>query len=240
MVNNMEQKEHPYALARNLVLASCTCSPEPFTPDHKNYCYAPTLTCTFLNCTSSNNHYMNYVTSSWVWAMLILTLYAAPTHHCSLSSTGTAVERGFQYSHTAPYHVFGESPVSRAGYTIVSLVCVFVLAAMIGIFDRESVMYSRRTDRIGYRTRYTRRSQIPNFTFTHYLIFVLYFFSMAFVLSAALLVSRLANPELSSYHNQETGLGLSYPSACKIAIEICLVFYVGSKVIMHVPKPRTN
>lgn len=62
---------------------------------------------------------------------------------------------------------------------------------------------------------------------------------MAFVLSAALLVSSQAKLELPSDYVQETGLGLSYPRVCQTAIIICLVFYVGSKVIMYMPRQRT-
>ncbi|OAL50872.1 hypothetical protein IQ07DRAFT_643014 [Pyrenochaeta sp. DS3sAY3a] len=96
---------------------------------------------------------------------------------------------------------FGETTASRTGYTFVSMFCMSLLAGM-----------------IGYRVRQIDWRQLSNSSLTSILVYLLYFFSMSFVLSAALV---------------ESGLGLSTLRVCHGAIMLCLAFYVSSKVIMY-------
>lgn len=55
-------------------------------------------------------------------------------------------------------------------------------------------------------------------SFIRVLVFLLYFFAIAFVATAAIL---------------QSGLDLSTVASCRAAIYICLVFYVGSKVLVQ-------
>lgn len=59
----------------------------------------------------------------------------------------------------------------------------------------------------GYRVRQVDRRQLSNSSLTSILVYLLYFFSMSFVLSAALV---------------ESGLGLSTLRVCHGAIVLCL------------------
>ncbi|KAF1850842.1 uncharacterized protein K460DRAFT_328129 [Cucurbitaria berberidis CBS 394.84] len=74
------------------------------------------------------------------------------------------------------------------------------------------------TGMVGHRMRSTDRHQLKNLSLTHVLIYLLYFFSMAFVFSAAV---------------AESGLGLSSYNVCRGAVILCLAFYTSSKVIMY-------
>lgn len=72
----------------------------------------------------------------------------------------------------------------------------------------------------GTRIRSLRsRKQLANMTFIRALVYFLYFLGIAFVTSAATL---------------ESGLDLSTLGSCRAAIYICLLFYVGSKVVMQI------
>lgn len=62
------------------------------------------------------------------------------------------------------------------------------------------------------------RSSLKSLSFIRVLIFTLHFFAIAFVASAAIL---------------ESGLDLSTISSCRAAIYVCLVFYVGSKILVQ-------
>jgi len=69
----------------------------------------------------------------------------------------------------------------------------------------------------GYRVRQIDRKRAKDLCFAHVLIFLLYVFSMCFVLSAAVV---------------KTGLGLATLGICRGAVFTCLSFYIFSKVIM--------
>ncbi|KAF3042141.1 hypothetical protein E8E12_006643 [Didymella heteroderae] len=71
---------------------------------------------------------------------------------------------------------------------------------------------------LGYRVRQLDRKRVKDLCFAHVLIFLLYFDSMCFVLSAAVV---------------ETGLGLAALGVCRGAVFLCLGFYVLSNVIMY-------
>lgn len=70
--------------------------------------------------------------------------------------------------------------------------------------------------------RVTIRSYRIHLTLTHALILLLYFLSISFVFSAAVI---------------QSGLGLATRATCHSAVLICLAFYIGSKATMQV-KPH--
>ena len=65
----------------------------------------------------------------------------------------------------------GDPEEIRTAFTVVSMFCMTLLAGM-----------------AGYRLRNTGTKGFRSLSVTHYLIFLLYFFSMGFVLSAAVVV----------------------------------------------------
>lgn len=73
------------------------------------------------------------------------------------------------------------------------------------------------TNILGYRVRQVDRKRAKDLCLAHVLIFLLYFDSMCFVLSAAVV---------------KTGLGLVTLGVCRGTVFLCLGFYVLSKVIM--------
>lgn len=62
-----------------------------------------------------------------------------------------------------------------------------------------------------------RRIQVKTIGWTHVLTLCLFSFSIAFVISAAIV---------------EGGLGLTTDKACQAAGTICVVFYFGSKIMV--------
>ncbi|KAL6706661.1 hypothetical protein ACN47E_005203 [Coniothyrium glycines] len=95
----------------------------------------------------------------------------------------------------------GDTASSRASYTAISLLCMSLLSGI-----------------VGFRLRLVDRRHLRGISWAHFLIFVLCFFSMAFVLSAAII---------------ESGLSLATEEICHGAISICLAFYTGSKVTVY-------
>ncbi|KAF2630365.1 hypothetical protein BU25DRAFT_335195, partial [Macroventuria anomochaeta] len=95
----------------------------------------------------------------------------------------------------------GEPDPSRVAYTVISMLSISILAGM-----------------LGYRVRQIDRKQVKNLCLAHVLLFLLYFVSMCFVFSAAVVKS---------------GLGLVSLGTCRVALFLCLGFYVLSKVVMY-------
>ncbi|ORX97944.1 hypothetical protein BCR34DRAFT_496504, partial [Clohesyomyces aquaticus] len=98
--------------------------------------------------------------------------------------------------------VYGESAASRTIYTVLSLFCILLLGGLL----------SYRVKQLGWKN-------LKAVNFTRALALFLYFLSITFVVSAAIV---------------ESGLSLSSASVCRSAIIICLGFYVSSKVTMYV------
>ncbi|KAH7357442.1 hypothetical protein BKA66DRAFT_574439 [Pyrenochaeta sp. MPI-SDFR-AT-0127] len=139
-----------------------------------------------------------------IWALFMGAVLSAPvlnfpsTVHHALASRSD----GLMFRPREPGDEgYGETTSSRTVYTVVSMFCISLLAGM-----------------VGYRVRQTDRHQLKSSSLTHILIYLLYFFSALFVLSAAVI---------------ESGLGLASFRVCRGAIILCLAFYVGSKVIMY-------
>jgi hypothetical protein len=80
-------------------------------------------------------------------------------------------------------------------------------------------MHTDRPKQLGYRVALIHRHQLKCITLTQIYVFLLYFLSLAFVLSAAVV---------------NNGQGLSTNGSCKTSVIICLVFYAGSKLSMWV------
>ncbi|KAF2128343.1 hypothetical protein P153DRAFT_35240 [Dothidotthia symphoricarpi CBS 119687] len=139
----------------------------------------------------------NLVIRGWVLATLMVTISSTPVPH-ALRSVDTAQMTNLRSREVTTY---GETPASRTAYTVVSLFCMSLLTGM-----------------IGHRLRQMSLRHFKNLCLTQILILLLYFVSMAFVLSAAVV---------------ESGLSLQTHSICRGAIILCLAFYVGSKCIMY-------
>lgn len=111
----------------------------------------------------------------------------------------------------------------RVTYSLVSIFCMLLLATMLG---RQSfptynfaAMSTERFMTLGSRIHtFTDRSHGQHIALIRILVFTLYFASIAFVATAAIL---------------QSGLDLSTIGSCRAAIYVCLVFYVGSKVLVQ-------
>lgn len=74
--------------------------------------------------------------------------------------------------------------------------------------------FADETTVAGLRIRHFKQNVVKRFNFTSMLVFTMYFFAMAFIVSAAVV---------------ETGQGLRTRRICYAGGIICLVFYAGSK-----------
>ena len=112
--------------------------------------------------------------------------------------------------------IYNDSPAARIISTVVSLVCMSLLAGMLG--KRPQTREMTCSDPLtGYRAKQYERFQLRALHLTRVLVLFLNFMAISFVTSATVV---------------ESGLGLYTSSACHSAIAICLAFYVGSKVTM--------
>ncbi|TKA66403.1 hypothetical protein B0A49_08959 [Cryomyces minteri] len=98
--------------------------------------------------------------------------------------------------------VFGESPTDRTIYSVVTPLCMFLLAFM-----------------LGSRARNLHTSDLRALEPLRILVISLYLFAAIFVLSSGVL---------------ETGLGLTTQSECRASILTCVIFYIGSKILLYV------
>ncbi|KAF2638908.1 hypothetical protein P280DRAFT_404210, partial [Massarina eburnea CBS 473.64] len=70
----------------------------------------------------------------------------------------------------------------------------------------------------GHRLKHLERVPLRSLTFTQVIVFVLYAFAIAYIMSTAIM---------------ETGIGLVTETVCYSAVMICWVFYIGNKVTMY-------
>ncbi|KAH7386686.1 hypothetical protein DE146DRAFT_620871 [Phaeosphaeria sp. MPI-PUGE-AT-0046c] len=142
----------------------------------------------------------------FIWVQLFTVITATPildtgiTNNVKKASSWKEVDP--PDSNHEPHRQQGDTVVSRVAYTAVSLVCISLLAGM-----------------AGFRLRRMNTNIFKRLGCCQYISFVLYVFVMAFVSSAAILVS---------------GLGVSSSAhICSAAIQLCLTFYCGSKMLMY-------
>ena len=121
------------------------------------------------------------------WASLLIAVASAPMHDTTTLTTRARQQPDLHNIDHSSQHNPGDPPAFRTGYTVVSLFCMSMLAGMVGM-KYISFLPMIRIDSLGYRVRHTDRKAFKAFSPTHYLLFILYFISMAFILSAAIIV----------------------------------------------------
>jgi hypothetical protein len=128
-----------------------------------------------------------------IWAQVLATITAAP-----VSDLVIPIETVEASIRNEPNHrsrdgelrqYTGDSPASRVTYTAVSLLCMSVLAGMVGI-NLQSPCWKYDTDFAGARLRNMNHCALKHLSCCHYLIFSLYALALSFVFSAAVLVSQ--------------------------------------------------
>jgi len=172
--------------------------------------------------------------STPITALVYLLLISYYTVRASAAVIASAVLA--QHALQTPYFLIpraigGSSPAAdRTVYTAFSLLCTFILGLAFGRSDFLSVPISPIQGRFPLPTAKTNAnpqgSRIQSLfttprkplSFIHILLLLLYFLSLAFVFSAALL---------------ESGLDLHDHTACSAAVYVCLVFYFASKGLIQ-------
>ena len=109
----------------------------------------------------------------------------------------------------------GEPPGPRTSFVVTSKFCVILLSGLLG--TQASSTCNVQLTRTGYRIRILDRQPFNRITLTQVYVFILYFLSIGFAFSAAVV---------------NNGLGLGTNGVCKVAMRLCIVFYAGSKVSM--------
>ncbi|OCK84811.1 hypothetical protein K432DRAFT_344472 [Lepidopterella palustris CBS 459.81] len=124
-----------------------------------------------------------YFTTTLLWTSVAV---ASPIAATFESATSLAVTIRTDENKTETLHVdakspvhYGEAPYARTIYTVVSLVCMLLLASM-----------------LGFRTKQLHFSNLKAINFIRLLIIILYMLAIAFVISAAVVENGLG---LSSF-----------------------------------------
>jgi hypothetical protein len=128
-----------------------------------------------------------------MWAQILATITAAPVSDLVIPIETVELSIRTQPNHQSRdgelRRYAGDSPASRVTYTAVSLLCMSVLAGMVGIYI-QCPCWKYDTDSAGARIRNMDYSTLKRLSSCHYLIFSLYIFALSFVFSAAVLVSQ--------------------------------------------------
>jgi hypothetical protein len=120
---------------------------------------------------------------AWLWAHLLLTASSAPVSKLAIvpQPVNTSSE---DHGH---HHNIGDSLETKTAFTIVSFIGVSLLSGLIGVHPLV-LLRGHDADASGSRIRHTDLKSFKSLSLCHYLVWALYVVSLAFVLSAAILV----------------------------------------------------
>jgi hypothetical protein len=126
----------------------------------------------------------------WIWTWLIVATSPMPMNYILTHIKPTRDEPPFVPPTDRPGAVNnspGSPPSHRAGFLVLSMICMGVLG---GLFGRLHFCPTKpcSSDILGNRIRHMDRNSVKALTLTHYLVFIQYFFGTAFVFSAGILV----------------------------------------------------
>jgi len=103
------------------------------------------------------------------WASLLAVVSSMPINGTTIATFWAKAQSNLRIRDHDREH--GDPEEIRTAFTVVSMFCMTLLAGM-----------------AGYRLRNTNTKGFRSLSVCHYLLFLLYFFSMSFVLSAAVVV----------------------------------------------------